>query len=92
MNPFRQRAGAPRLLRFLALNASAGAGLGLLFAALLLLSDVAGLGMLFASPSTPLVAWLLYFSTFALTFASLMMGTAIMLLPYRPEPSRRLRR
>ena len=88
MNPFRQMPGKPSLLRFLALNAAAGAGLGLFFAALLLLTDAAGLGTLFGSPSTPPAAWILYFFTFALTFASLKMGTAIMLVPYRRENSR----
>ena len=80
--------GKPSLLRFLAWHAGAGAALGLLFAALLLLTDAAGLGGLFANPSTPPVAWLLYYFTFALTFASLKMGTAIMLLPYRGEQTR----
>lgn len=75
----------PTVLRFLAVHAAIGAALGIVFAGLLLLTDAVGLGTLFAGANTPLAAWLLYFFSFALTFASLKMGTAVMLLPYGGE-------
>jgi len=57
-----------------------GAVVGLLFAAGLLITNVADLGTLFASSDMPLTAGLLFFVFFALTFASLKMGVALMTL------------
>jgi hypothetical protein len=71
----------PRLLRYLALHAIFGAGIGICAAASLLYLDVAGLGTLFAASDMKIEAGVLLFAFFALTFASLSMGSAIMLLP-----------
>ena len=71
----------PRLLRYLALHAAVGAIIGVSAAAALLYLDVAGLGTLFAASDMKIEAGILLFAFFALTFASLSMGSAIMLLP-----------
>ena len=68
------------LLRFLALHAVSGAAVGLLFAAGLLVANVANLGTLFASTDRPVTAGILFFASCALTFGSLKMGVAVMTL------------
>lgn len=71
----------PKLIRFLGMHAAFGAALGICVAFLLIWLDVAGIGTLFAGERAPLVAGLLYFGSFAFTFASAAMGSAVMLLP-----------
>ncbi len=71
----------PPLLRFLAWHAIQGAVVGLIAGIGLVLTNIGGLGDLFAGSQQPLTAGFLFFSFFALTFASLKMATAIMLLP-----------
>lgn len=71
----------PKLIRFLALHAAFGAVLGIVIAAALLWLDIAGLGGLFAAERATIAPALLYFGSFAFTFASGAMGTAVMLLP-----------
>jgi len=70
----------PSHIRFLLLHAATGFGLALLFVLGLLWSDPRGIGMLLRqSPEWPWPAvWLWYF--LGLTFGSVMMGGAIMLL------------
>lgn len=76
-----EAAGFPRIVRYLAVHAAIGIAVGCACAAALLLLDVAGVGTLIAGTSTPLVPIALLFGGFALTFGSLAMGSAIMLLP-----------
>ena len=71
----------PKLIRFLGMHAAFGAALGIGIAGALLWLDVAGLGRLFAAEQSGFAAGLLYFGSFAFTFASAAMGTAVMLLP-----------
>ena len=70
----------PPLVRFLMRNAALGAGAGIFVAGGLIATDAASIGTLFATTSTPIAAAALFFGMFALTFASLAMGTAIMTL------------
>ena len=79
--PFNPFARMPRLLRYLALHALIGAAIGVSAAGGLLYLDVAGLGTLFAASDMKIEAGILLFAFFALTFGSLSMGSAIMLLP-----------
>jgi len=69
----------PRLLRLLFEQALMGAGIGLVLATLLFVADVAGLGTLILGSDVWLVAGLLYFFTFALTFATGMIATSMLL-------------
>lgn len=73
--------GLPYLVRFLALHAGFGALIGIGVAGLLLWLDVAGLGTLFVGERAQVAITLLFFGSFALTFAAAAMGTAVMLLP-----------
>jgi len=73
------------LLRLLIVNGAFGALVGCSAAAGLLLTDAGGLATLIgeAGTGTQVAASALLFGGFALTFASLAMGSAIMLLPKR---------
>jgi hypothetical protein len=71
----------PPHIRFLALHALAGALAGSFVAGLLLLADAGGLATLIGSTGSPIAPLALLFGGFIITFASLAMGSAIMLLP-----------
>lgn len=74
------------MLEFLGLHCGIGAGIGIVLAALAVLTDFVGIGTLIAETSDPIVPWVLFFASFALTFASLKMGMAVMMLPLeRPD-------
>ena len=76
-------AALPRLVRFIAANAAAGALLGCLAAGALLWLDAGGLGGLFArsdhAPAARIPLFILYFGSFAVTFATGFVGTAVWL-------------
>ncbi|GAB5469636.1 MAG: hypothetical protein Kilf2KO_26660 [Rhodospirillales bacterium] len=75
------------LLRFLFRNCLLGIAAGWLILAGLLASDVGRLGsLIFASPHWP-EAMVLLIVFFAITFGSLAMGTAVMLLQEAPSRS-----
>lgn len=76
------------MLRFLALNAALGAGLGLGFALMLYLLDIGGLATHLARARNPLLPGLMIALPLALTFASAVTGSAIMLMPYRKKKQR----
>jgi hypothetical protein len=67
-------------VRFLAVHAAVGAMIGVVLAASLLTVAGLPLGSLILATETPIAAGLLYFGSFALTFASLAMGAGVMLL------------
>lgn len=69
--------------RFLLLHACAGAALGILAGAGLLVTDVAGIGTLFWEADTRLAVGALYFLSFAATFAAGSTATAVMGLARR---------
>lgn len=71
------------MLRFLALNALFGMGLGSLVAASLLWFDIGGLGTHVARSRLPFVNALLLFVPLSLTFGSVVVGSAIMTMPYK---------
>ncbi|NNJ75193.1 MAG: hypothetical protein HKP56_08535 [Anderseniella sp.] len=56
-----------------------GAGIGLLLATVLFVADVAGLGTLIIGSDVWLIASLLYFFSFAVTFATGMIATSMLL-------------
>lgn len=71
----------PKLLRLLAVNAAIGVAIGCAAAAGLLLTDAGGLATLMSETGSYFAAGALLFGGFALTFGSLAMASAIMLLP-----------
>lgn len=71
----------PRLVRFLALHAMFGACLGTIAAGALILANVGGLYDLMAASSALALGSAMLMVSFALTFASAAMGTAVMMLP-----------
>lgn len=70
----------PELLRFLALHGVLGVTLGCVIAAALLITDVGRIGTLLMGSDAPLLFGFLYFSGFAVTFGSVVMASAVMLL------------
>lgn len=58
-----------------------GAALGIVIAAFVVLADLGGIKGLLQDSAEPFVPMLLFFSSFAFTFAALKMGMAIMSLP-----------
>lgn len=70
----------PPLIRFLLRNGLLGAAAGIAVAGGMIVTDAASIGTLFATTSSPYVAGVLFCGMFAITFASLAMGTAIMTL------------
>lgn len=81
--PHGSKSRTPRIVRLLAINAGIGAAIGMGAAGGLLLTDAGGLATLFAQSgdATQMAATALLFGGFAITFASLAMGSAVMLLP-----------
>lgn len=71
----------PLLLEFLALHCGIGAAMGIGLAGLVLLSNLGGIRDLLKASSEPYVPMILFFASFALTFASVKMGMAVMSLP-----------
>lgn len=76
--------GRSRLLEFLAIHAGLGAAVGIAIASGIVLSDFARIGTLLRDSSEPYIPMILFFASFALTFASLKIGIAVMSLPLDP--------
>jgi hypothetical protein len=79
--PHAQSPRIPFLIAFLGRHLALGLAFGLVFAASLVLFDVAGLKSLIETTSEPYVAIALLYAFNALTFGSLAMGIAVMTLP-----------
>ncbi|MEL6317281.1 MAG: hypothetical protein AAFR16_06535 [Pseudomonadota bacterium] len=74
----------PALLRFLAVNAALGVGLGWAALALLIATDTAGLGTLIGGSSSPILPLAMLAAVFGVTFGAAVMGTAVLSMP-RPR-------
>ena len=72
----------PSLLQFLGLHCAMGVAFGIVFAAIIVLVDLAGVRQLLVDSSEPFVPMFLLFARCALTFGALKMGMAIMSLPF----------
>lgn len=70
----------PRLLRLLAVNAAFGFALGAAIALGVVLINVGGIGDVLAASDSRAIGYVLLVAGFGLTFASLAMGGAIMML------------
>ena len=77
-----RKARLPYLLRFLGLHMALGMAAGIAFAALVVLFNVGALKDLISTTEQPVLAQFMLYAMFALTFASLAMGVAIMTLPH----------
>lgn len=78
----------PRLLEFLALHAGIGAAMGIVMAGIVVMSNLGGIRGLLKESSEPYIPMILFFASFALTFASAKMGIAVMSLPLEaPDPA-----
>ena len=82
MTPQNARDDHREMMRFLALNALAGALIGLAVAGAILWFDIGGLGVLVARSANPVLPVLLLAGPLAITFAATVAGSAIMLMPY----------
>ena len=67
---------------FLGLNLGVGIGFGIAFAALMVLTNAGGLKDLISGSADPMLPVLMFYFMCALTGGSLMMGIAIMTMPY----------
>jgi hypothetical protein len=75
----------PQLIRFLLLNAAIGIGAGWLLLALLLLTDVNGVGALIFASETPQLPIAMLAAGFAITFGGAAAAAAIMMLRYEGD-------
>lgn len=76
------------MLRFLAMNALFGAGLGLLVGIAIFWLDIGGLGSSLSRSSNPVLPALMMIIPLALVFAAAVTASAIMLMPYRKKKQR----
>lgn len=70
----------PRLLRLLAINAAFGFALGTAIALAVVAINVGGIGDVLAGSDSRAIGYVLLAAGFGLTFASLAMGGAVMML------------
>ncbi|MFG1278083.1 hypothetical protein [Xanthobacter autotrophicus] len=78
----------PFLVRFLLRHAAIGVGVAAVFVALLAAFDVAHLGTLFAMSSDGPLALIVLTLALGVTFGSVQMGFAVMLMSDKDEPPR----
>lgn len=76
-----EETGPPRLLVFLALHTALGFALGIAFAAVVILTNVAGIKSILEASDMPYVAMIMLFVMCGLTLGSLVVGAAVMSLP-----------
>jgi hypothetical protein len=75
----------PKLLKLLAINLAIGIFIALSFLAILLYTDMGGLGTLIWESDNPALALLLLGVGLCVTFGSAAMGAAVIMLPYDDE-------
>lgn len=85
LEPPPEKPGVPKLIVFLGLNAMIGFALGIAFASVIILTNVAGIKGMLETSESPLVAIAMMFVMCGLTLASLVMGGAVMSMP-RDKP------
>lgn len=82
MTPEDARRDHIQMLRFLALNAAIGVGLGLLVTALIIVLDIGGIGTRIGRAQNPLLPILLIAVPLASLFGGAVAASAIWLMPY----------
>lgn len=83
LTPEESRRDHREMLRFLGLNVLFGMALGSTVAGCLLWFDIGGLGTHILRSRHPIVSSLLLFVPLSLTFGSVVVGSAIMTMPYK---------
>ncbi len=81
--PAAARADHRAMLRFMALNAAMGGGIGLLVVLALLWLDTGGIATRVSHASNPLLPLVLITFPLCLTFGAAAIGSAIMMMPYK---------
>ena len=76
----------PRIIRYLGWHCLLGAIMGCLFAALLVTVNIGGLKDLLQASEAPYLPLVMLYVACALTFASLVMGVAVMVLDENGDP------
>lgn len=76
----------PEMFSFLGKHLAFGLAMGLLFVAMIVATDTAGLASLIFQSDSPALALFIFAAFNALTFASLAMGIAIMTMPHEKGP------
>ena len=74
----------PMLLWFLAVHCGMGVAMGVAFASLIVMANIAGIRDLLIASSEPFIPMFLFYASCALTFGSAKMGIAVMSLPFDP--------
>ena len=77
--------GMPQMVRFLALHTAIGMGAGWLLLALLLWTDVNGVGSLIWASETPALAVGMLAAAFAITFGGAASAAAVMMLRFEDD-------
>lgn len=75
----------PQLVRFLLLHAAIGIGAGWLLLALLLATDVNGIGALIFASESPALAIAMLAAGFAITFGGAAAAAAVMMMRYEGD-------
>jgi hypothetical protein len=83
LTPEEARRDHLEMLRFLAVNAVFGIGLGIVIAAALWWFNLYGLGTHIGRSRTPLLSFVMVAVPLALTFGGAVTASAIMLMPYK---------
>ncbi|MCM2401533.1 hypothetical protein NBH20_10225 [Rhizobium sp. S153] len=76
------------MLRFLAVNALFGAGLGIMVAIALMWLDIGGLGTRLGRANNPILPAFMVAVPLGLTFAAAVTASAVMLMPYKKKKQR----
>ncbi|NGO65042.1 hypothetical protein G6N76_15335 [Rhizobium daejeonense] len=88
MTPEEARRDHWEMLRFLAVNALFGAGLGIMVAIALIWLDIGGLGTRLGHASNPVLPVFMIAIPLGLTFAAAVTASAVMLMPYKKKKQR----
>lgn len=83
MTPEEARSDHRQMLRFLGLNAGFGFAIGLIIAVAIVWMDIGGLGTRIARARDPALVFFMLSVPMAFTFASAVLGSAVMLMPYK---------
>ncbi|WP_250955517.1 hypothetical protein [Rhizobium sp. CG5] len=76
------------MMRFLAINAGFGVGLGLVVTVVLIWLDIGGLGTHLGRAQNPVLPAVLIAVPLSLTFGAAVAASAIMLMPYKKKKQR----
>ncbi len=85
LTPEEARKDHRQMLRFMAINAAAGALIGALTALAIIWLDIGGIGTRIWQAANPVLAALLIVAPFAFVFGGLVTASAILTMPYEKK-------